>query len=81
MLQKKLQGHFVELPPCPELSSKGNFSIAILYGFYPVTRSFSISPKIDKTSFSIFARGQTVHFLQTICWQSGNKLKTKIKDK
>ena len=30
MLQKKLQGHFVELPPCPELSSKGKFSIAIL---------------------------------------------------
>ena len=30
MLQKKLQGHLVELPPCPELSSKGNFSIAIL---------------------------------------------------
>ena len=27
---KQLQGHFVELPPCPELSSKGNFSIAIL---------------------------------------------------
>ena len=62
ILQEKLQGHFVELPPCPELSSKGNFSIAILQGFYPVTRSFSISPKIDKKCFSIFARGQTVPF-------------------
>ena len=30
MLQKKLQSHFVELPPCPELSSKGNVSMAIL---------------------------------------------------
>ena len=30
MLLKKLQSHFVELPPCPEISSKGNFSIAIL---------------------------------------------------
>ena len=61
ILQEKLQGHFVELPPCPDLSSKGNFSIAILQGVFPVTCSFSISPKMDKKCFSIFARGQTVH--------------------
>ena len=30
ILEEKLQRHFVELPPCPELSSKGNFSRAIL---------------------------------------------------
>ena len=30
MLLEKLQSHFVELPPCQELSSKGSFSIAIL---------------------------------------------------
>jgi len=30
MLLKKIQGRFVELPPCPELSSKCNFSISIL---------------------------------------------------
>ena len=77
MLPKKLQGHVAELPPCPELSSKGNFSIAILKGFYPVTRSFSISPKIDKNCFSIFARGQTVHLFANNMLTFWKHIKTK----
>ena len=72
-----------QLLPRPEYSSRGNFSIAILEGFYPVTRSFSISPKIDikkkKSQFLHVAKPYI--FLPTICWNSGNKIETKLKNK
>ena len=57
----KTPGPFCSASTLSGTQLQGQFFHSHFVGFYPVTRSFSISPTIDKKCFSIFARGQTVH--------------------
>ena len=59
---RKTPGPFCRVSTLSGTQLQGQFFKSHFVSFFPVTRSFSISPKIDKKCFSIFARGQTVPF-------------------
>ena len=47
---RKTPGHFVELPPCPELSSKGNFQEPFCRVFTLSLVLFQFHPKLIKNA-------------------------------